>query len=134
MSGNVENTDVSLLYKFQAHVPYILIRHLVSNLILQYAVNKKPVDNDERAEVVDNCCSPSIQRFYCALLFVDISGFTALSTRLNVDKLRIQINTFFTKIIKIISKYNGDVLKFAGDALYVAWPCCREGMILFYRC
>lgn len=64
---------------------------------------------------------PSIERFHAALLFVDISGFTALSQRLHVDELRIHINSYFTKILDVVTKYDGEVIKFAGDALYIIW-------------
>eukprot|EP01038_Epipyxis_sp_PR26KG_P013098 gene13098-17555_t len=66
-------------------------------------------------------CMPSIQRFECVLLFVDISGFTALSQKLNVDDLKTHINDYFKKIIGLIEKYGGEVIKFAGDALFVIW-------------
>ena len=71
-----------------------------------------------QAESVDNT---SIMRFHCALLFVDISGFTVLSQKLKVDELKNQINAYFEKIVSIIDKYEGEIIKFAGDALFIIW-------------
>jgi class 3 adenylate cyclase len=71
----------------------------------------------------DQMCStqPSMERFYGALLFVDISGFTALSLKLDVESLKNHINDYFSKMLDVIDKWSGDVIKFAGDALYIVW-------------
>ncbi|KAJ1414624.1 nucleotide cyclase, partial [Ochromonadaceae sp. CCMP2298] len=82
-----------------------------------------------RDKVRDRACSPgvdfnansSIYRMHAALLFVDISGFTALSQRLKVDDLKNQINSYFHKIVTIINKYEGEIIKFAGDAMFIIW-------------
>jgi hypothetical protein len=113
-------TNLALLRKIQGHVPRILVRQLISSFILNYGM-ENPSDNQNNVDSGECCCLPSIQRFYGPLLFVDISGFTALAQRLTVDELRIQINSYFTKILNLIAKYRGDVIKFAGDALYVIW-------------
>eukprot|EP00985_Skeletonema_marinoi_P015851 scaffold8303_cov125-Skeletonema_marinoi.AAC.1 len=56
-----------------------------------------------------------------ALLFVDISGFTKLSTMLDVDSFSNCINTYFQKVINQVGSYGGDILKFAGDAIFCEW-------------
>jgi hypothetical protein len=55
------------------------------------------------------------------LLFVDISGFTALSQKMSIESFQSHINIYFTKIIDIIHSFNGQVVKFAGDAFFVIW-------------
>lgn len=76
---------------------------------------------------------PSIERFYCSLLFVDISGFTKLSQELALDDLEIHINAYFKMILEIISNYEGEVVKFAGDALFVIWQCRmkQDGKLIY---
>jgi class 3 adenylate cyclase len=69
---------------------------------------------------------PSVSHFHGALLFVDISGFTILSQRLPVDELRTQINSYFKKIIDIVDEHGGDVIKFAGDALFIVWQTVQS--------
>lgn len=59
--------------------------------------------------------------FDAALLFVDISGFSNLSTKVAVDPLQRHINDYFGKLIREITEYGGDVLRFAGDAILCAW-------------
>ena len=65
--------------------------------------------------------SPAAWSFDAALLFVDISGFTNLCTRLDVDKLQAHINRYFTNLIDVVSRNNGDVVRFAGDAILCSW-------------
>ena len=65
---------------------------------------------------------PAAWSHRAALLFVDISGFTNLCTRVTIDRLQYHINEYFGKIINIVSAGGGDVLRFAGDALLCAWP------------
>jgi class 3 adenylate cyclase len=67
-----------------------------------------------------------MQRFKGALLFIDISGFTVLSQKLDIESLKNNINDYFTKMLTTIQKWGGDVIKFAGDALYIVWQV-REG-------
>lgn len=117
---SVEDVEIEKfeLEKFARHVPSLLSHQMIANLLDQFVnldnTNTKPLSNLF-------ACVPSISRFYGALLFVDISGFTALSQQLPVDELKIHINTYFRKIIMIVEKHGGDVVKFAGDALYVVW-------------
>jgi class 3 adenylate cyclase len=64
---------------------------------------------------------PSVEYFQCALLFVDISGFTRLSTLLDPENLSKVINSYFQKIVDLVSEFQGDIQKFAGDALFAEW-------------
>jgi class 3 adenylate cyclase/tetratricopeptide (TPR) repeat protein len=67
-----------------------------------------------------------------AVLFADISGFTALSERLaargadGVEELTQVLNAYFGRLIEIIVEHGGDVVKFAGDALLAIWPTDSE--------
>ena len=67
--------------------------------------------------------APSI-KLHAATLFVDASGFTALTERLTSRpdgaELMCQVmNKFLGEAIRIVHAYGGDVIKFAGDALSV---------------
>ena len=64
---------------------------------------------------------PSTWELKVGLLFVDISGFTNLCTRLDIDALQRHINCYFTALIDIVVGRGGDVLRFAGDAIFCAW-------------
>ena len=56
-----------------------------------------------------------------ALLFVDMSGFTKLSTILDVESLSKVINSYFDMIVSEVIQFGGDILKFAGDAFFAEW-------------
>lgn len=71
---------------------------------------------------------PSAWEFDASVLFVDISGFTNLCTRLDIDSLQRHINLYFGELIEVVTSYGGDVLRFAGDALFCTWSL-RSGAL-----
>lgn len=125
------SSDDHYFGKFCRHVPRILRHQIISKLVNQYVYKLKKDDLlDENATMtvshqgdpgVDFKANTSIYRFHGALLFVDISGFTILSQKLKVDELKNQINAYFQKIVDIINKHDGEIVKFAGDALFIIW-------------
>ncbi len=62
-----------------------------------------------------------------AILFADISGFTALTERLaqegpaGLEKLTNYLNNYFTELIDLVHEHGGDIVKFAGDAILALW-------------
>ncbi|MEM7347533.1 MAG: adenylate/guanylate cyclase domain-containing protein, partial [Chloroflexota bacterium] len=72
------------------------------------------------------------EQFLAAVLFADISGFTALTERLaqqgpaGAEELTHLINAYFTQLIELITTHGGDVVKFAGDALIALWPVSEK--------
>ena len=46
-----------------------------------------------------------------------VSGFTNLCTRLDIDVLQLHINEYFTRLVNVVTRFGGDVVRFAGDAL-----------------
>lgn len=64
-----------------------------------------------------------------AFLFADVSGFTALSEKLQqyggeagAETLTLVINDYFSTMLEILAKSDGQLLKFAGDALLAFFP------------
>jgi class 3 adenylate cyclase len=69
----------------------------------------------------------------CAVLFSDLSGFTALTERLaarqdGAEALCKIINGYFAALLSVIEAHGGDVMKFAGDAMCIAWPVMVDGV------
>lgn len=70
---------------------------------------------------------PFNAEYLAAVLFVDISGFTALTEEFAVrgpsgaEDISSILNDFYSQWIRIIRKYGGDIIKFAGDGLLVIW-------------
>lgn len=61
-----------------------------------------------------------------AILFVDMSGFTKLSTVLDVESLSKVINSYFDLIVSEVILFGGDILKFAGDAFFAEWRVIED--------
>jgi class 3 adenylate cyclase/tetratricopeptide (TPR) repeat protein len=68
------------------------------------------------------------ERFPAAVLFADISGFTALTERLagtgpsGVEALTELLNDCFGELVELVGEHGGEVVNFAGDALLAIWP------------
>lgn len=60
-----------------------------------------------------------------AVLFADVSGFTAMSEKLSVlgkegaEEVTGIVNDYFTAMLEINNSFRGDLLKFGGDALLI---------------
>jgi len=73
------------------------------------------------------------RRFLAVVLFADISGFTPLSELLSragptgSEELTHLINQYFTRMIRIIEDYHGQVIKFSGDAMTVLFSTASSG-------
>src|SRR5215813_4992520 len=97
-----------------SYVPSLIARRL--------AVRAEPL-TEARAELLSG-----------AVLFADISGFTALTESLashgrrGAEELTQCLNIYFGQLIDLITSRGGDVLKFAGDALIAFWPADGSGL------
>jgi class 3 adenylate cyclase/tetratricopeptide (TPR) repeat protein len=70
------------------------------------------------AEKSPRVLSPVIgERKHVTALFSDLSGYTTMSERLDPEEIKEITGKIFDEVSKIISKYEGFVEKFAGDAV-----------------
>lgn len=73
-----------------------------------------------------------IDRFFAAVLFADISGFTPLTEALGQkgtegpEELTRLLNRYFTWMIAFAEAQGGEVVKFGGDAITVVFPAVEE--------
>lgn len=51
------------------------------------------------------------------VLFADIRGFTSISEKLSADEVSVILNEYFTEIEPIVTRHNGVINKFIGDAV-----------------
>ncbi|GAB4822063.1 hypothetical protein N2152v2_009109 [Parachlorella kessleri] len=77
---------------------------------------------------------PCVELLPAAVLIADITGFTALTEALStkgsagVELLTKCMNGYFSKVIELLLEFDGDIMKFAGDSMIVAfWPSEEEG-------
>ena len=57
------------------------------------------------------------ERKIVTILFADVSGFTALSEKLDPEEVRDLINACFDELVPAVQKYGGTVDKFIGDEI-----------------
>ncbi|UCF82148.1 MAG: AAA family ATPase [Desulfobacteraceae bacterium] len=57
------------------------------------------------------------ERKHVTVLFSDLSGYTALSEKLDPEEVKEIISRIFSEITQVVSKYEGFVEKFVGDAV-----------------
>ncbi|XP_070252394.1 adenylate cyclase type 10 [Myotis yumanensis] len=77
---------------------------------------------------------PSVDYFDGVLMFVDISGFTAMTERFSTamymdrgaEQLVEILNHYISAIVEKVLIFGGDILKFAGDALLALWKVERK--------
>lgn len=75
---------------------------------------------------------PEGEQLAAAVLFADISGFTALTERLaqtgagGVEELTELLNGCFGELVQLVADHGGDVVRFAGDALLALWPADED--------
>jgi class 3 adenylate cyclase len=86
---------------------------------------RKPIAKQHEV-IVDQRALPYATSYRCALLFVDISGFTKLSRLLDPESLSKAINTYFQLIVDEVLDGKGDLLKFAGDAVFIEWKATQD--------
>lgn len=78
--------------------------------------------------------APSVAAFPAAVLFADISGFTALTESLarrgaaGAEEVQEVLNRCFGLLVDLIYDSGGEVTKFAGDAVLAQWPADGEGL------
>ncbi len=69
-----------------------------------------------------------ISRHNGYLVFIDVSGFTGLTRTAcqgdpaGIENLTDSLNRFFDSMARVVYAYRGDILKFAGDALWALLP------------
>lgn len=76
---------------------------------------------------------PTSETFDAAVLFADISGFTALTERLAVrgaagaEDLTRLLNAYLGQLVELVHGHGGDIVKFAGDSVLALWPVSQSG-------
>jgi hypothetical protein len=118
----VNRINVEVDSSVNAIVPYILVKQLLDS----FQNDVRSVPPSMRVKALQSAISEyqsvgSIQRHTGALLVVDISGFTELSQKYPIEDFKMFINAYFTKIIDLVHSFEGEVVKFAGDALLAVW-------------
>jgi class 3 adenylate cyclase len=98
----------------------ILTSYVPKSLLQRIAVN---------SEILQ---TPLQEHLKAAVLFSDISGFTALTERLaqrgpdGAEELTKHLNAYFGQLIELINDRGGDIIQFAGDAMLLTLPVLKQ--------
>jgi class 3 adenylate cyclase/tetratricopeptide (TPR) repeat protein len=71
----------------------------------------------KEAETEKTAPEPEGERKHVTVLFSDLSGYTAMSEKLDPEEVKEITSRIFSDISKVIDKYEGFVEKFVGDAV-----------------
>jgi len=68
------------------------------------------------------------ERKLVTIVFADLAGFTALSEKLDPEKVREVINSCFDWLVPVVQKYDGTIDKFIGDEIMAVFgaPVAHE--------
>ena len=79
----------------------------------------KYLSQDIMRNVVNNIDDVKLggKRAIVTVLFSDIRGFTSLSEKMSPSEVTMMLNEYFSEMEPIVSKYNGFINKFIGDAV-----------------
>ncbi len=75
----------------------------------------------------DGQLTPARETFPAAILFADLSGFTALTEYLThahpdgAEELTQILDLYFGHLVRMVTAHGGDVIKFSGDGLIALW-------------
>jgi class 3 adenylate cyclase/tetratricopeptide (TPR) repeat protein len=72
---------------------------------------------DEAQEVPKTVSEPEGERKHVTVLFSDLSGYTAMSEKLDPEEVKEIMSRIFGQIAEVVAKYEGFVEKFVGDAV-----------------
>ena len=61
------------------------------------------------------------QRRELTVLFSDITGFTSIAELMTPEQLMLHLSEYFDELTKVVSRYNGTVDKYIGDAVMAFW-------------
>jgi class 3 adenylate cyclase len=66
------------------------------------------------------------ERRQVTIMMTDLRGFTALSERLEPEKVVQMLNAYFEVMVEVVLKYNGTINEIIGDALLVIFGAPKE--------
>lgn len=97
--------------------------------LAKYASQRLLVHLEQHPEPLEE---PFSRGFQGAVLFADMQNFTILAERLTredpvmgVKKLASYLDIYIGRLVDIITEHGGDIVKFAGDAVFAVWE--KEG-------
>jgi class 3 adenylate cyclase/tetratricopeptide (TPR) repeat protein len=94
-------------------------RSLLGDAVVEPALAalRKQLSDLRHASVAPAVLSREGERKVVTVMFADISGFTAMSEKLDPEQVRSLMNACFEHLVPVVEKYQGTVDKFIGDEI-----------------
>jgi class 3 adenylate cyclase len=80
----------------------------------------------EAAETENKATETEGERKHVTVLFSDLSGYTAMSEKMDPEEVKELMNRIFGRITRVVHKYSGFIEKFAGDAVMAIFGVPRS--------
>jgi class 3 adenylate cyclase len=119
VAGSVEQASVSEEQSSRNRLQ--VFSKFLSDVVLKDLVAGRITLNHQKSE------------YQAAVLFADVSGFTNLTEKLmgqygrehavGAEHLTFMLSDYFDHLIAVVMAHDGDVIKFAGDAMLIMFPC-----------
>jgi class 3 adenylate cyclase len=82
-----------------------------------FSLIRNYIPRDLARKILDAGKQIESERRLVTVLFADVTGFTALSERMDVEEVSVLLNDCFGGLISAILKYEGTIDKFIGDGI-----------------
>jgi len=82
-----------------------------------FSLIRNYIPHDLARKILDAGRQIESERRLVTVLFADVTGFTALSERMDVEEVSVLLNDCFGGLISAILKYEGTIDKFIGDGI-----------------
>ena len=83
----------------------------------QFTEAISPPVSPSKETIITDTSSTSGERKHVTVLFSDLTGYTAMSEKLDPEEVKEITSRIFGEISKIVGKYDGFIEKYAGDAV-----------------
>lgn len=88
-------------------------RHILGDAVVDSAIDALR----KQLNQLETSAGNTDERKVVTIVFADISGFTALSEKLDPEKVRELVNACFDWLVPVVQKYDGTIDKFIGDEI-----------------
>ena len=92
----------------------------------QVTDTKSPPASSSKEPIPSDTTHITGERKHVTVLFSDLTGYTAMSERLDPEEVREITSHIFDEISKIVGKYDGFIEKFAGDAVLALFGATKS--------
>eukprot|EP00759_Apiculatamorpha_spiralis_P049454 PhF_6_TR44256/c0_g1_i1/m.68115 len=114
-------SNSNLLNPTEKHHRYVSFISDIALLSLEYDIMRPTVPVPKRRSCV------------ATVMFVDVSGYSkaaAILQPLGPHALADAVNGYYSRMLSVIHRFHGDVVKFAGDAIIVVWSESNDRSVL----